>query len=269
MKAQSKTLVIGAGGGGIASALLAAIRGEEVTLLEAHSKLGGCASYFKRGAFVYDAGATTISGVRTGEPLGDLFKLLGKTPPMKLADPGIVFHLSNGKIVRYHSDFDLWMSELSDKFPHLNHRPFWERVFQINEEGWKVLRNLYSFKSIRLLPNLFFSTDLMIRRFQLEDPSYLELLNGILLISAQSHASRVPFLVGAMALAYPSSCYAPEGGMKGLMDFFQEEMKEHGVDLKLKTKVDKIPDGFDKVFSNVPFTKKARECGERSPFISV
>jgi phytoene dehydrogenase-like protein len=148
------------------------------------------------------------------------------------------------------------MNELSDKFPHLNHRPFWKRVFQINEEGWKVLRNLYSFKSIRLLPNLFFSTDLMIRRFQLEDPSYLELLNGILLISAQSHASRVPFLVGAMALAYPSSCYAPEGGMKGLMDFFQEEMKEHGVDLKLKTKVDKIPDGFDKVFSNVPSYKE-------------
>lgn len=255
MKAHSKTLVIGAGGGGIASALLAAIRGEEVTLLEAHSKLGGCASYFKRGSFVFDAGATTISGVRTREPLGDLFKLLGKVPPMKLADPGIVFHLSDGKIIRYHSDFELWMNELSEKFPHLNHRPFWEKVFQINEQGWKVLRDLYSLTSIKLLPYLFISTDLMIRKYQLEDPSYLELLNGILLISAQAHASRVPFLVGAMALAYPSSCYAPVGGMKGLMDFFQEELKKKGVDLKLKTRVDKIPDGHDKIFSNVPVYK--------------
>lgn len=42
-----KTIVVGAGGGGIASALLANLRGEKVTLLEGHSHVGGCASYFK------------------------------------------------------------------------------------------------------------------------------------------------------------------------------------------------------------------------------
>lgn len=171
MKAHSKTLVIGAGGGGIASALLASLRGEEVTLAEAHDKLGGCASYFRRGKFVFDVGATTISGVREGEPLGDLFSLLGKTPPIKLADPGIVFHLSDGKVVHYYSDFEKWMNELEIHFPHLHHRPFWEKVFKINEAGWKVLRNLYHPANVKLFPYLFVSTDLMIRRFQLEDPS--------------------------------------------------------------------------------------------------
>ena len=143
MKAHSKTLVIGAGGGGIASALLASLRGEEVSLFEAHSKLGGCASYFRRGQFVFDAGATTLSGVGVGEPLGDLFELLGRAPAIKKADPGIVFHLSDGKIVRYYSDFTLWMNELDKHFPHLNHMPFWEKVYSINHDGWEVLKNLY------------------------------------------------------------------------------------------------------------------------------
>lgn len=255
MKAHSKTLVIGGGGGGIASALLASVRGEDVTLCEAHYALGGCASYFKRGQFVFDAGATTVSGVRPGEPLGDLFDLLGNSPKLKLADPGIVFHLSDGKIIRYHCDFSLWMDELNRHFPHLDHKPFWEKVFHINQEGWKVLRNIWHPRNVKLAPYLFVSTDLMLRRFNLEDPSYLELLNGILLISAQAHATKVPFLVGAMALAYPASCFAPVGGMKGLMDFFEQEMKKRSVDLQLKSRVQKIPANFDKVFSNVPVYK--------------
>lgn len=256
MKAHSKTLVIGAGGGGIASALLASLRGEDVTLVEAHDKLGGCASYFQRGKFVFDVGATTISGVKEGEPLGDLFAMIGATPPMKLADPGIVFHLSDGKIVRYHSDFELWMKELSTHFPNLDHRPFWEKVFRINKDGWEVLRNIWHPKNVKLLPYLFVSTDLMIRKFQLEDPSYLELINGILLISAQAHATKVPFLVGAMALAYPASCYAPVGGMKGLMDFFEKELRNRGVNLQKKTRLTEIPKEFEKSFSNVPVYQK-------------
>lgn len=252
MKAHSKTLVIGAGGGGIASALLATLRSEDVTLLEAHYALGGCASYFKRGPFCFDAGATTLSGVGVGEPLGDLFELLGRAPELKHADPGIVFHLSDGKIIHYYSDFDLWMNELKNHFPGLNHRPFWELVFKINHAGWNVLRDLYHVKNVKLLPYLFVSTDIMVKRFQLDDPSYLELINGILLISAQAHARSVPFLVGAMSLAYPASCYAPKGGMKGLMDFFEKEMRARNVDLKLKTRVEIFPDGFDKMISNIP-----------------
>ena len=256
MKAHSKTLVIGAGGGGIASALLATLRKEDVTLLEAHDKLGGCASYFKRGQFCFDAGATTLSGVGVGEPLGDLFELLGHAPNLKHADPGIVFHLSDEKMVHYFSDFELWMIELEKHFPGFKHRPFWELVFKINHDGWEVLRNLYHPKNIKLLPYLFISTDIMLKRFQLDHPMYLELINGILLISAQAHAQSVPFLVGAMSLAYPANCYAPVGGMKGLMDFFQKEMARRDVDLKLKTKVESLPSGFDKMISNVPVYQK-------------
>ena len=51
--------------------------GLRTALLEAHTKLGGCAGYFGRGPYTFDAGATALMGLRPGEPIGDLLALLG------------------------------------------------------------------------------------------------------------------------------------------------------------------------------------------------
>ncbi len=250
---NNKTIVVGAGGGGIASALLAAHRGEIVTLIESHSALGGCASWFRRGQYIFDAGATTLSGVGVNEPLGQLFKSLGHFPQLMASDPGIVFHLSSGKVIRYHRDFEKWMEELSVHFPSLKHRPFWELTTKINKKSWSLLRDVktFPFKSPKdileivkfpqhafLLPYLLISTELALKHFGLDHPEYLELVNGILLISAQANSEHIPFLVGAMALSYPAETYAPVGGMKGLMDFFENELVRTGVDIKKSTKVE-------------------------------
>ncbi len=63
--------------GGLATAALATRAGLRVVLLEAHTKLGGCAGYFSRGAFTFDAGATALMGLNSGEPIGDLLKGIG------------------------------------------------------------------------------------------------------------------------------------------------------------------------------------------------
>ncbi len=249
---NKSTIIVGAGGGGIVSALLSAKRGDKVTLLESHSALGGCASWFRRGQFIFDAGATTISGVGESEPLGELFNLIGKVPALHPSDPGIVFHLSSGQVVRFYRDFDKWMDELYRNFPHLNHRPFWEKIFLINKKSWALLRDVrtFPFRSISdLLPvfkhpeyfslvsYLFLSTEHVLKSFGLDHPSYLELINGILLISAQANSDKIPFIVGAMALSYPAQTYAPVGGMKGLMDFFEQELNDLGVLVRKKSKV--------------------------------
>lgn len=250
-----KTLVVGAGGGGIASALLASMRGETVTLLESHSKLGGCASWFKRGEFVFDAGATTLSGIGVNEPLGELFELLGHSPEVYVADPGITFHLTSSKIIRYYRDFDKWMEELSRHFPGLDHRPFWSKVRKVNSLGWSLLHkvqgfppkdisgwmSLFSTREVyEISPWLFLSTEQVLKSFGLDQKDYLELINGIMIISAQASSENIPFLVGALALSYPAQTYAPKGGMKGLMDFFEEMLKLHLVDLRKRTRVKEI-----------------------------
>ncbi|WPU63944.1 phytoene desaturase family protein [Peredibacter starrii] len=271
-----KTLVVGAGGGGIASALLAGLRGEETTLVEAHASIGGCASYFKRGPFVFDVGATTVSGIGEDEPLGRLFSLLGSKPDLVPADPGIVFHLSSGKTLSYYRDFEKWMRELEKNFPELNHRPFWSLVQKVNRDGWRLLRNVHTFPpqnlneffsilnypaSIKLLPNLFLSTELMLKHFGLFEKEYLELINGILIISAQSESHKTPFMVGAMALAYPSETYVPVGGMKGLMDYFERELERLKITVKKKTKVTELPKE-ERVILNLPVWNLAELSNE-------
>ncbi len=70
-------VVIGGGMGGLAAASLAQRLGLRTALLEAHTKLGGCAGYFRRGPYTFDAGATALMGLRPGEPIGDLLDVLG------------------------------------------------------------------------------------------------------------------------------------------------------------------------------------------------
>lgn len=252
---MKKTAIIGAGAGGLSSALLASERGEKVTLYEAHSVLGGCSSYFNRKEFCFDAGATTLSGVKPNEPLGIFFNRINSWPQLHACDPGITFYLSNGKKVHYYRSFEKWMMELETVFPQLNHRPFWTKVYQLNQNGWNVLSKLKNFPpqnfsellslypmlfEFKELSYLFVSTEMMLKKYQLEDSSYMELINGILLISAQAHAPDVPFLVGAMALAYPQDTYAPVGGMKGFMDFLAAECLKRDIAIKFKHKVNSI-----------------------------
>ncbi len=70
-------VVVGGGMGGLATAALAQRMGIRTALLEAHTKLGGCAGYFHRGDFIFDAGATALIGTGVGEPIGDLLAVLG------------------------------------------------------------------------------------------------------------------------------------------------------------------------------------------------
>lgn len=249
-----KTVVVGGGGGGLVSAIYASLRGEDVSLYEGHSKLGGCASYFKRGDFIFDAGATTLSGVSEDRPLGKLFKAMGASPKLHLCDPGMVIHLSDGRVVTYYRNFERWMMELEFHFPRLEHRGFWEKVQAHSQLGWEVLGELKSFpptyenllklvfkpKYYPLALSVLTSTELKLRSFGLDDPMYLELINGILMISAQAEAARVPFLVGAMSLAYPQETYYPEGGMKEFMMFFEREFEKRGMKIFKRAKLLKL-----------------------------
>src|SRR4051794_41685574 len=85
-------VLIGGGTGGLATAGLAQFAGLRVALLEAHTRLGGCAGYFGRGPFTFDAGATALVGMGPGEPVGDFLRTIGLDLPA-LRSPSYRIHL--------------------------------------------------------------------------------------------------------------------------------------------------------------------------------
>ena len=71
------SIVIGAGFGGIATALRLRAKGHKVTIIEKHPDLGGRARVFKKDGFVFDGGPTVITAPYL---INELFELFKKNP---------------------------------------------------------------------------------------------------------------------------------------------------------------------------------------------
>jgi phytoene desaturase len=74
---MNKAIVIGSGFAGLASAVRLINKGYDVTILEAQENLGGRASVFKEGGYIFDAGPTVITAPYL---INELFELLGEDP---------------------------------------------------------------------------------------------------------------------------------------------------------------------------------------------
>ena len=71
------SIVIGAGFGGIATALRLKAKGHQVTIIEKHPDLGGRARVFRKDGFVFDGGPTVITAPYL---INELFELFKKDP---------------------------------------------------------------------------------------------------------------------------------------------------------------------------------------------
>ena len=72
-----KSIVIGAGFGGIAAALRLRAKKHDVTIIEKHNDLGGRARVFRKNGFIFDAGPTVITAPHL---INELFELFSKNP---------------------------------------------------------------------------------------------------------------------------------------------------------------------------------------------
>ena len=91
-------LVIGAGFGGIASALRMRARGYNVTLIDRLDAIGGRAQVFERGGFRHDAGPTVITAPFLFD---ELFALFGERREdhveFRALDPWYRFYFHTGE----------------------------------------------------------------------------------------------------------------------------------------------------------------------------
>lgn len=250
--------VIGAGYGGLSAAALLAKEKLNVLLLEAHSVVGGCASFYSRKGFLFDAGATTMSGVRKDQPLGKLFTQLGIEPNLKKLDPGMIINI-DGKELKRFADLNKWKEETSaffDSGDKLN--KFWDRVHQINDLSFELISNNYAIppkslgdffklikfsnlKGLKLLPYLFEPVSDVVKKYGLDRIKNFEsFLDEQLLITTQQNIKKAPFLTAALGLAYPAETYYPYGGIYFPAKEIQRSFKEKGGEIKLKSKVTSV-----------------------------
>lgn len=264
-------IVIGAGSAGMSFAALMEQRGHSVAVLEAHSIPGGCSSYFERDGFIFDAGATTLSGLKKGRPLYNLIQQLNLKLELTNIDPGIVSMLPSQTIDRF-KNFDQWMKELETKFPGINHKKLWSKFLKIENQGWSLsttFKNipLRSFKKISsffnlktlgalgTLPALLRSVDQELISQKISNPEYLRMIDEMLFITAQNNRQDTPLLMGSMGLGYPDDTFYATGGMKA----FAHALAFKCSNIFYRNKVQKIvpvTNGFEVVTNKGVFKSK-------------
>jgi phytoene dehydrogenase-like protein len=238
----------------MASALLAQSHGVETTLFESHRTPGGSAGWFRRGAFSFDVGATTLSGIGEDRPLTRLCQMTGAPLLVWPADPGITFHLGSEKF-SYRRDREFWLHELQRVFPDIAHRKFWDDIESLQKRAWKLLPSLHHFppaklsdlaeipqwlKGTSLLPTIAMDLTTFRRMRQGTSQKFERWLNALCMISAQNRADEVPALIGSLALTYPAETYLPQGGMEGLFSGWLSHFEKRGGEFRSQTEISGI-----------------------------
>ncbi|MDZ7766217.1 MAG: FAD/NAD(P)-binding protein [Melioribacteraceae bacterium] len=199
-------LIIGAGYAGLSAAALLAKNKFSTLLLESHSKIGGCASHYKRKDFTFDVGATTFSGIKPNQPLGRLFKELSIEPKLKKVDPGLIAKIDGKEIIRY-ADKLKWTEAASEYFNSSKQINFWQKIFEIDELAWEFLSHNNSIppnslvdyikltkptnlRYAKLLYGIFNGIQKEINKFQLTDKIFTSFLEEQLLITTQNYAEQ-------------------------------------------------------------------------------
>ncbi|MCS7030734.1 MAG: NAD(P)-binding protein, partial [Gloeomargarita sp. SKYG116] len=129
--------VIGAGIGGLTAAALLAKRGFDVVVWEQAAQVGGCASTFRRGPFVFEVGATQVAGLEPGGIHHQIFTELGvEIPAGDWCDPACAVYLPGETTPIYvWRDPQRWQAERQRQFP--GSERFWQLMDWLFAVGWR------------------------------------------------------------------------------------------------------------------------------------
>lgn len=114
-------VVIGSGMGALTAAADLASKGASVTVLERYIIPGGSSGYFSRPGYRFDAGASMIFGFGTQGTTNLLTRALAAVGRKleTIPDPVQVrYHLPDGLDIRVHRDYERFIDELVQQFPH-------------------------------------------------------------------------------------------------------------------------------------------------------
>jgi prolycopene isomerase len=252
-------IVVGAGIGGLVTATQLASRGLKPLVLERYLIPGGSAGYFERDGYRFDVGASMIFGFGqqgTTNLLTRALAAVGQTVDT-IPDPVQVhYHLPHHLSVRVHRNYERFLAELGDRFPH-------ERagIRRFYDACWRVFHclnriELLSLEEPRYVARVFWQHPLaclglarhlplnvggLARRY-LRDPQLLRFIDMECYCWSVVPADRTPLINGGMVFSdrhYGGVNY-PKGGVGAIASALVRGLKAQGGMIQYRSRVRRI-----------------------------
>jgi prolycopene isomerase len=252
-------IVIGSGIGGLVTATQLAAKGAKVLVLERYIIPGGSAGYFEREGYRFDVGASMIFGFGTEGTTNLLTKALEAVNMSieTVADPvQIHYHLPDGLELKVHRDYEQFLQELGDRFPHER-----DGIRKFYDECWFVFNclnamDLLSLEEIRYLMRVFFQHPLAclglvkylplnvgdIARKYINDPILLKFIDIECYCWSVVPADKTPMINAGMVFSdrhYGGINY-PKGGVGQIAQKLAEGLEKAGGEIRYKARVKEI-----------------------------
>ncbi|MGD1902151.1 MAG: carotenoid isomerase [Geitlerinemataceae cyanobacterium] len=252
-------IVIGSGMGGLVTATQLASKGAKVLVLEGYTIPGGSGGAFERKGYRFDVGASMIFGFGEEGTTNLLTRALDAVGAKieTIADPvQIHYHLPNDLEVKVHRDYEEFIAELGDRFPHER-----EGIRKFYDECWSIFNSLNAMELLSLeelgyLMRVFFSNPLAclnlakylpqnagdIARRYIRDPELLRFIDIECYCWSVVPADLTPAINAGMVFSdrhYGGINY-PKGGVGQIAVELAEGLERHGGTIRYKSRVKKI-----------------------------
>ncbi|MBD2019727.1 carotene isomerase [Leptolyngbya sp. FACHB-36] len=252
-------IVIGSGVGGLVTATQLAAKGARVLVLERYVIPGGSSGFFDRQGYRFDVGASMIFGFGEHGTTNLLTRALNAVDVQleTIPDPvQIHYHLPDGLELKVHQDYEKFLQELIDRFPHEQ-----VGIRRFYDECWAVFNclnamELLSLEEPRYLMRVFFQHPFAclglvkylpqnvgdIARRHIQDPTLLKFIDIDCYIWSVVPADRTPMINAGMVFSdrhYGGINY-PKGGVGQIAQKLVEGLEKHGGRIQYKARVSKI-----------------------------
>jgi phytoene desaturase len=247
---RKNIIVVGAGPGGLTSAMLLAARGFKVTLLEKGDRVGGRSASIDLNGYKFDTGPTFLMMKYL---LDEVFEESGRDSANYLdfvkLEP--MYRLQfDGTSIEPTTDHAQMLKQLNEKFPG-NAEGYWRfleteqerfrRMAPCLQKDYSSIKRYFSKDALRALPHLqlgssvmdvlggYFKDELLKLAFTFQS-KYL----GMSAWECPGAFAMLPFMEHAYGI------YHTQGGLSEISEAMARVCEEHGVDVRLNTPVKQL-----------------------------
>jgi len=230
-----KVVIVGAGIGGLSTAILLRKKGLDVVVLEKNNIPGGRARYFSAGEYKFDMGP---SWYLMPEVFGEFFSTIGESPhPVVRVNPGV--KVVEGKYLERESRGFTFSS--NDKIDER----YLEEVKMFYDFSTKLIRKEMGYKDfldkdvLRYFPKLLDTLDNFNSKYFKD--SLMRKAMGFSSVFIGGSPFKVPAVYAMINYAiYGQGVFYPEGGFEGYVRRLYEIAAKVGVEFKFNFPVDKV-----------------------------